>query len=237
MSDWSLIWGMPLWFWLFILPSMSAIFARIFRRQAQFFLRPIWWFLDKVYFASGLIAAGFMVIILLIILGQMGARWSGVTFEGSTEFAGYAMAATSFFALAHALTRGAHIRVSIFLNINNFTRLWLDATAMFVAAVTATYFARYAIKTNVMSEMLNDRTQGQDQVPEAFLSILNLMSSSPDKWAHIWSKMGDGFVFTPVWLPQIPMSIGTTLLAIALWDNLIRLLVLNKTAITSEVLR
>ena len=160
-----------------------------------------------------------------------------MTFEGSTEFAGYAMAATSFFALAHALTRGANIRVSIFLNINNFTRLWLDATAMFVAAVTATYFARYAIKTNVMSEMLNDRTQGQDQVPEAFLSMLNMMSSSPDKWANIWSKMGDGFVFTPVWLSQIPMSIGTSLLAIALWDDLIRLLVLNKTAITSEVLR
>ncbi|MDA9765674.1 TRAP transporter small permease, partial [Alphaproteobacteria bacterium] len=46
-----------------------------------------------------------------------------------------------------------------------------------------------------------------------------------------------GYVYTPVWLPQIPMSIGTVLLAIALWDNLIRLLVLSKTAITSEVLR
>jgi len=173
----------------------------------------------------------------VIILAQMAARWAGLTFEGSTEFAGYAMAATSFFALAHALTRGAHIRVSIFLNMNNFTRLWLDAAAMLIAAMTATYFARYAVKTNYMSEMLNDRTQGQDQVPEAFLSFLNLISSSPDKWALIWSNMGDGYVYTPVWLPQIPMSIGTVLLAIALWDNLIRLLVLSKTAITSEVLR
>ena len=237
MSDWSPFWGLPLWVWLFVMPSVLALSARIFRHQAQFLLRPIWLLLDKVYIASGLLAAGFMVTILLIILAQMAARWAGLTFEGSTEFAGYAMAATSFFALAHALTRGAHIRVSIFLNMNSFTRLWLDAAAMLVAAMIATYFARYAIKTNYMSEMLNDRTQGQDQVPEAFLSFLNLISSSPDKWALIWSNMDDGYVYTPVWLPQIPMSIGTVLLAIALWDNLIRLLVLSKTAITSEVLR
>lgn len=237
MSDWSPFWGLPLWVWLFVMPSVLALSARIFRHQAQFLLRPIWWLLDKVYIASGLLAAGFMVTILVIILAQMAARWAGLTFEGSTEFAGYAMAATSFFALAHALTRGAHIRVSIFLNMNNFTRLWLDAAAMLIAAMTATYFARYAVKTNYMSEMLNDRTQGQDQVPEAFLSFLNLIFSSPDKWALIWSNMGDGYVYTPVWLPQIPMSIGTVLLAIALWDNLIRLLVLSKTAITSEVLR
>ena len=41
----------------------------------------------------------FMVLILVIIIFQMMARWTGVTFEGSTEFAGYAMAATYFFAL------------------------------------------------------------------------------------------------------------------------------------------
>ncbi len=46
---------------------------------------------------SGIVAAGFMILILLIIIGQMIARWLGFTFfEGSTEFAGYAMAATSF---------------------------------------------------------------------------------------------------------------------------------------------
>ncbi|MEE3025643.1 MAG: TRAP transporter small permease, partial [Pseudomonadota bacterium] len=38
-----------------------------------------------------------------------------------------------------------------------------------------------------------------------------------------------------VWVPQIPMSIGTVLLAIALWDHLVRLLVTDETAIKSEV--
>ena len=237
MSDWSPLWGLPLWAWLFVLPSVLAIGARVFRQQASVWLRPVWWALDKVYLGSGLLAACFMIIILLIILVQMGARWTGFAFEGSTEFAGYAMAATSFFALAHALTRGAHIRVSIFLNMNRFTRLWLDAFAMLIAAITATYFARYAVKTNFMSELLNDRTQGQDQVPEALLSLLTLITSSPDKWSQIWQTMGEEYVFTPVWLPQIPMSFGTILLAIALWDNLIRLLVLSETAISTEALK
>jgi hypothetical protein len=41
-------------------------------------------------------------------------------------------------------------------------------------------------------------------------------------------------VYTPVWLPQIAMSIGTILLAIAVWDNLYRLLINKVTSIKSE---
>ena len=144
------------------------------------------------------------------------------------------MAATSFFALAHALTRGAHIRVSIFLNMNDFTRMWLNAFAMLIAAITATYFARFAIKTNFLSEMLNDRTQGQDQIPEQLLTVLEMFITSPTQWGELWRASGEAWVYTPVWLPQLPMSIGTVLLAIALWDHLIRLLVNNESSIQSE---
>ena len=43
---------------------------------------------------------------------------------------GEAMAATSFFALAYTLTQGAHIRVSVLLNLNHHTKFWLDAAAL-----------------------------------------------------------------------------------------------------------
>ena len=237
MSDWPLFIGIPLWFWLFILPGLLAVCARIFQQQARRIFSPLWGVLDGVYMASGIVAAGFMILILLIIIGQMIARWLGFTFEGSTEFAGYAMAATSFFAMAHALGRGAHIRVSIFLNINAFTRLWLNAFAMWMAALVATYFARFALKTNYMSEMLNDRTQGQDQVPDNLLAILQMFVTSPTEWGRIWAGAEGSLVYTPIWLPQLSMSFGTILLAIALWDHLIRLLVLNESAIQSEVVR
>lgn len=234
MSNWPSIIGVPLWAWIFILPAVGAGLARLNRHRIKPRLLRLWAILDKVYLASGILAAVFMVTILLIIILQMAARWSGLTFEGSTEFAGYAMAATSFFALAHALSRGSHIRVSILLNLNKFTRLWLDAFAMLIAAITATYFARFAIKTNFLSEMLNDRTQGQDQLPDWFLSVLKMFGTPPTEWANLWANTSSEWVYTPVWVPQIPMSIGTVLLAIALWDHLIRLLVNEETSIKGE---
>lgn len=232
--DWKPLLGLPLWVWLFVFPTCLCILFYILRKSAKHFLKPVWFVLNFIYNLSGVIASCFMVMILLIIVAQMVARWTGNSFQGSTEYAGYAMAATSFFALAHALHQGAHIRVSILLNLNRFTRMWLDAFAMFIAAITATYFARFAIKTNFLSEMLNDRTQGQDHVPEALLAILSMVTTAPSKWGEVWNAAGSEWVYTPVWVPQIVMSIGTTLLAIALWDNLIRLLVNGETQIKGE---
>lgn len=234
MRDWQPFLGLPLWIWLFVFPTLLAVFCTVQRPRAERLLRPIWKILDRVYTGAGVVAAVFMVTILALIVAQMIARWASMTFPGSTEYAGYAMAATSFFALAHTLTRGAHIRVSIFLNLNRFTKLWLDALAMLVAAITATYFARYAIKTNILSEVLNDRTQGQDFVPEWLLTVFAMFANSPAKWGQMWAETGSDWVYTPVWLPQLPMSIGTVLLAIALWDHLTRLLVHQETRIVAE---
>ncbi len=234
MRDWQPFLGVPLWFWLFVLPTLIAAFCLFRPDAARRILAPVWRVLDRVYLGSGIIAACFMVMILLLIVGQMLARWSNVTFPGSTEYAGYAMAATSFFALAHALTRGAHIRVSVLLNMNGFLRFWLDAFAMLIAALTATYFARYAIKTNLLSELLNDRTQGQDFVPEWLLTFFAMFANSPANWAQMWSQTSAEWVYTPVWLPQIPMSIGTTLLALSIWDMLTRLLANGETSIIRE---
>ena len=151
-------------------------------------LRPIWRLLDKVYVAGGVIAACCMITILGLIVAGMIARWASVALPGTTEFAGYAMAATSFFAMAHALTRGAHIRVSILLNMNRFLNRWLDAFAVFAAAVIATFFARYAVKTTFFSEMLNDRTQGQDQIPAWVDAGLRTIGSYPSEWGETWAK-------------------------------------------------
>ncbi|EHI49713.1 Tripartite ATP-independent periplasmic transporters, DctQ component [SAR116 cluster alpha proteobacterium HIMB100] len=234
MNDWYDIAGLSLAFWLFGLPSLVAVLSYIFKSRLMPVFALVWSVLDRLYMASGLVAAVAMISILVIIIWQMIARWVGFTFEGSTEFAGYAMAATSFFALAHAFSRGAHIRVSIFLNLNGFTRFWLDVVALFIGALTATYFARYAVKTNFMSEMLNDRTQGQDQIPQLAVDIISLLGTSPAKWADTLSQSDGAWIYTPVWVPQLVMSVGTILLAICLWDYLIRLLVTGQSAVKAE---
>jgi TRAP-type C4-dicarboxylate transport system permease small subunit len=221
LRDWQPFLGLPLWVWLFVFPTMFAAFCLFQRDTATRILRPVWRILDRIYLYSGVLAAFFMVMILLLIVAQMIARWAGVTFPGSTEYAGYAMAATSFFALAYTLTKGGHIRVSIFLNMNRYTILWLDVFAMLIAAATATYFARYAVKTNIMSVVLNDRTQGQDFVPDWLISFFSMFANSPAKWG-------------PMWLPQLPMSFGAILLAVALWDHFFRLLIDRETSIIGE---
>ncbi|HBZ91409.1 MAG TPA: C4-dicarboxylate ABC transporter permease [Gammaproteobacteria bacterium] len=236
MTNWPDFIGIPLWIWIFGLPLAIALFAAIQAEIISRIFQPLWAILDRVYKISGYIAAFFMCVILLITIGQMGSRWLGLTFEGSTEFAGYAMAATSFFALAHALSHGSHIRVSVLLNLNDWTRYWLNVFALALSAVIATYFARYAIKTNQMSALLNDRTQGQDQIPDYLTQFLQLFGSSPSQWGALLDQATGELIYTPMWVPQLTMSIGTVLLAICLWDHLIRLVATKRSAIRQEVL-
>ncbi|TCO73938.1 TRAP transporter small permease [Rhodovulum euryhalinum] len=121
--------------------------------------------LDGVYLAGGVIAAGFMLAILGIIVLQMLARWTGQVFPGATDYAGYCMAGASFFALAYALNHGAHIRVSLMLSALGRFRWWGELWCFGIGAVTATFFARYAIKGTYWSWKLNEISQGLDKTP------------------------------------------------------------------------
>ena len=152
-------------------------------------LRPI---LDRLYNFCGGLAAIFLILILVTIVAQMIARWTGTTFPGATDYAGYFMAAASFLAFAYALNHGAHIRVTLFLHRMGDKRRLGELWCFGVGAAAATYFAYYAIKATYWSYKLNDISQGQDA--------------------------------SPIWVPQLSMSIGTTVLAIALVDHFLRIL-------------
>lgn len=164
-------------------------------------------FLDGLYVAGGVLAALFLIAILVLIVVQMVARWTGTGqfVSGAPNYAGYCMAAASFFAFAHALNRGSHIRVSLLLNVMGKYRRWLEIWCFAVGAAAASYLAWYAIKATMWSKKFNDISQGQDA--------------------------------TPLWIPQLGMAIGSVLLAICFWDNLVRLFVLKQHAIQSEKLK
>jgi TRAP-type C4-dicarboxylate transport system permease small subunit len=121
--------------------------------------------LDGLYTLGGIISAIFLLIMLGIICAQMVARWSGIAFPGSTSYAGYCMAASSFFGLAYALNAGAHIRVNLMLTALGRHRVWGEIWCFGIAAYLATYFARYAIKGTMESVRWNDISQGQDATP------------------------------------------------------------------------
>lgn len=158
--------------------------------------------LDALYLGCGMIAAVFLILILTIIVAQMAARWTGNVFPGSTDYAGYCMASASFFAMAYALNRGAHIRVNLLLSKMGRYRRWGEIWCFAIGSALACYFAYYAIKAVYWSHKLNDISQGLDA--------------------------------TPIWIPQIAMAFGATLLAIALVDNLLRLVFTGSDGIRIE---
>jgi len=122
--------------------------------------------LDGLYRICGVIAAGFLVAVLVIILAQIGARWLGWQFPGSTSYAGYAMAGASFFALAYTLNHGAHIRVSLAISrLTGTARRVAEFWCLLVATGLSGYFAWYAIKAVRISHMIGDISQGQDATP------------------------------------------------------------------------
>lgn len=122
--------------------------------------------LDRIYFAGGVIAAFFLLVILFLIVVQMLARWTGEVFSGAPDYAGYSMAAASFFAFAHALNRGAHIRVNLLLNVFGARgRRVLETWCFTIGTALAWYFTYYAIKTTYWSWKFNDISQGQDATP------------------------------------------------------------------------
>ena len=119
--------------------------------------------LDRVYVGSGVVAALFLIAILSLIVLQMLARWTGEVFPGAPDYAGYCMAAASFFAFAHALNRGSHIRVSMLLNaVGPKTRRVLDAWCFAVASGLGWYFVYFATKATYWSWKFKDVSQGQD---------------------------------------------------------------------------
>ena len=121
--------------------------------------------LDTLYLIGGIIASLFLIAILLIIVAQMLARWTGGVFPGATDYAGYCMAAASFFAFAYALNHGAHIRVSLVLSALGRYRRWGETFCFAVATVIVTWFAYYAIKGTYVSWRWNEISQGLDKTP------------------------------------------------------------------------
>lgn len=120
--------------------------------------------LDWLYTLSGAAAALCLIAILVLIVAQMVARWTGEVFPGAPDYAGYAMAAASFLAFASALNKGAHIRVSILLNaVGPGLRRLIDIWCFAVGSAIAWYFVYYAYNFVFWSWKFNDISQGQDR--------------------------------------------------------------------------
>ena len=121
---------------------------------------------DALYDACGVAAGLCLIAIVALICLQVASREFGFAFRGGPDYAGYAMAATTFLGLAHALNRGAHIRVGILLAaLGPARRWWAELWCFAFGAVITTWFAFHACRFTYQSWRFNDVSQGLDATP------------------------------------------------------------------------
>ena len=161
--------------------------------------------LDRIFSASGAVAALFLVAICVVVLLQVGANAIdaviklfggepiGLVIPSYAEFAGFFLAGASFFALAYTLRAGGHIRVTLLIahlpqGARRAMELWCVAAALFVSG----YFAWYSFGLVAESLEFND--------------------------------VSSGIVPVPLWLPQSVMALGLAVLTLAFADELWQLL-------------
>ncbi|MDF1587445.1 TRAP transporter small permease [Marinimicrococcus flavescens] len=121
--------------------------------------------LDTLYLGSGYLAALFLVLIAVAIILQVVGRSLGYVVD-STEIAGFFMAASSFFALAHTFKSGSHVRVTILAHaLTGGTRRLLEAWCCLAAAAATGYLAWHAIGLAWQSWDFEDISPGLLAIP------------------------------------------------------------------------
>ena len=151
--------------------------------------------LDLLYAASGLAAAGFIVLICLLVSAQVTLNLIGrvlgpaysFTIPSYADFAGFFLAAASFLALAWTLTRGGHIRVTLLLqSMGKRPRLVSELFSLALGAILSGFTTWYMIKLSLASWHFGD--------------------------------LSFGIIAIPIWIPQAALSLGLAILTIAFVD-------------------
>jgi TRAP-type C4-dicarboxylate transport system permease small subunit len=122
--------------------------------------------LDPFYTALGALGAVFILATLVVQVVGIAGRELGLSMAGLDAYAGYCLAAGSFLAMAYALRRGDHIRVTLLLSrLKGRTRYWMEVLCLVVATLLSTYFAWFAAKLVWGSYAYHDVSQNVDATP------------------------------------------------------------------------
>ena len=128
-------------------------------------LNKINFYLEKIYKFSGYIAAIFLIFIAIFILLGISSRIFGFYIRGLSEYSGYCMAASTFFALAYTFGEGGHIRITLFIEkLNKKFRKIFEIWCLLIASIFSGYLAFYFIKMLIISYKFQERSEGADEI-------------------------------------------------------------------------
>lgn len=122
--------------------------------------------LDGLYAISGWLAGLSMIGVLMMVLLTVVSRLFGFSAPGTDAYAGYAMAAAGFLALATTLKKGEHIRVTLVLGMLKGGALKaMELLALTIAVVLSGFLAFYSSRLVWQSWEFNDLSVGIDATP------------------------------------------------------------------------
>ena len=147
--------------------------------------------LVQLYRWSGYTAALCLIIIAVLVLTSIFSRLISVYIPGLTEYSGYAMAASSFLALAYTFAKGGHIRVELLISRLPSSKRWFaEIWCLSVGVIVSAYLAFYCTKLVYWSWKFNEHSEGADAVllwkPQAFVMIGSIIFAIC--LAHHWIK-------------------------------------------------
>ena len=139
-------------------------------------LNKINFYLEKIYKFSGYTAALFLIFIAIFILIGISSRIFGFYIRGLSEYSGYCMAASTFFALAYTFGEGGHIRITLFIEkMNKKFRKLFEIWCLSIASIFSGYLAYYFVKMLIISFKFEERSEGADEIliwiPQSPLAI------------------------------------------------------------------
>jgi TRAP-type C4-dicarboxylate transport system permease small subunit len=122
--------------------------------------------LDTLYDVSAWIAALFMIALLVMVLLSILGRQFGFHVRGTDAYAGYMMAGAGFFALAHTLKRGEHIRVTLLLHaLGPVMRKRMEIFSLASAVLLAGLLAWFSVSLCWQSYSIHDISTSNDATP------------------------------------------------------------------------
>jgi TRAP-type C4-dicarboxylate transport system permease small subunit len=123
-------------------------------------------FLDRLYAASGALAALCLAAIAVVMLAQAGMRELGLLLRGADDIVAWLCAASAFLALGHTFRRGELVRIGLLIErLPPRARRPLALAALGVALAFVAYML-YAVARFVFeSWRFNEVAQGLIQIP------------------------------------------------------------------------
>lgn len=123
-------------------------------------------FLDRLYLASGVLAALALAAICVLMLAQAAGREFGLLIRGADDITGWLCAASAFLALGHTFRHGELVRVGLWIDmLAPGARRAAELAALTVTALFVGYMGWAVTRFVYDSWRFKEVAQGLLQVP------------------------------------------------------------------------